>query len=322
VSASASASAAAPAPAATDPPAAAAPPLPPSVRITHPERVIDPSTQRTKRDLVDHYLRVARRMLPHLARRPVALVRAPAGIQGQHFFQKHAGSLKIDDIRELPPALDPGHPPLIEIDSFTALISAAQMNVVEFHTWNATSRTIEKPDRMTFDLDPGEGVAWPQIAETARTTRALLDGLGLRSFLKTSGGKGLHIVVPLLPREGWDEVKDFSRAIVERLAAMAPDRIVAKSGASNRIGRVYVDYLRNGRGATTAAAYSARARPGLGVSVPCAWEELDTLRGGDHWTIANVHERLESDDDPWAAYDGARQTLAAARKALRTQAAA
>jgi bifunctional non-homologous end joining protein LigD len=175
---------------------------------------------------------------------------------------------------------------------------------------------------MTFDLDPGEGVAWPQIAETARTTRALLDGLGLRSFLKTSGGKGLHIVVPLLPRDGWDEVKDFSRAIVERLAAMAPDRIVAKSGASNRIGRVYVDYLRNGRGATTAAAYSARARPGLGVSVPCAWEELDTLRGGDHWTIANVHERLESDDDPWAAYDGARQTLAAARKALRTQAAA
>ena len=291
--------------------------MPPSVHITHPQRVIDPGTQRTKRDLVDYYLHAARRMLPHLAHRPVALVRAPDGIPGQHFFQKHSGSLKIEDLRELPRSLDPGHPPLIEIDSFTALISAAQMNVVEFHTWNATSRTIEKPDRMTFDLDPGEGMQWPTMVATARLAKTVLEELGLRPFLKTSGGKGLHIVVPLAPRDGWDEVKDFSRDVVELLSALAPDKLVSKSGAKNRIGKIFVDYLRNGRGATTAAAWSARARPGLGVSVPCHWDELDGLSGGDHWNIATAHEKLESAEDPWAGYATVRQTLANARKLLR-----
>ncbi|MEO7336962.1 MAG: DNA ligase D, partial [Caldimonas sp.] len=290
--------------------------LPSGVRITHPERVIDPSSHRTKQDLVDYYVHAAKRLLPHLARRPVAVVRAPAGIDGQLFFQKHSGSLTIADLVELPPELDPGHPPLIEIDSFTALVSAAQMNVVELHTWNASSRRIEKPDRMTFDLDPGEGVAWPQMVEAARATRALLDEIGLRSFLKTSGGKGLHIVVPLTPRDGWDDVKDFSREVVELLSARQPDRIVAKSGPKNRVGKIFIDYLRNGRGATTAAAFSARARPGLGVSIPCDWDELDGLRGGDHWTLATAHERLESSVDPWREYATMKQTLLSARKAL------
>ncbi|MEP7056729.1 MAG: DNA ligase D [Caldimonas sp.] len=307
---------------AASPEAAAMPQLPRSVRITHPERVIDPSTKRTKQDLVDYCLHAARRLLPHLAKRPLALVRAPAGIGGQLFFQKHAGSLRIEGIVELPPTLDPGHPPLIEIASFTSLISAAQMNVVEFHTWNATSRNIEKPDRMTFDLDPGEGVEWPQMVDAAKLIRGVLDELGLRAFVKTSGGKGLHIVVPLAPRDGWDEVKDFSRAVVERLAELAPTRIVAKSGPKNRVGKIFVDYLRNGRGATTAAAFSARARAGLGVSVPCDWDEIDQLTGGDHWNIATVHERLESAIDPWADYASLRQTLAQARKALRGKAVA
>jgi bifunctional non-homologous end joining protein LigD len=292
------------------------PALPARLRITHPERVIDRSTGCTKQDIVDHYLRAAPRILPHLAGRPVALVRAPAGVQGQHFFQKHVGSLHIADIVELPVALDPGHPPLLEIASFTALISAAQMNVVEFHTWNATARNIEKPDRMTFDLDPGEGVAWPEMVEAARLTRTLLESLGLKPFLKTSGGKGLHVLVPLKPADGWDAVKDFSRSIVERLAQARPDRVVARSGARNRIGRIFVDYLRNGRGATTVAAWSARARPGLGVSVPCDWNELDGLEGGDHWTIASVHERLEAATDPRLGWAEARRGLGAARRAL------
>ncbi|MFL6662350.1 MAG: DNA ligase D, partial [Rhizobacter sp.] len=292
------------------------------VRITHPERVIDPGTGLTKRDLIDYYLHAARRLLPHLAKRPVALVRAPSGVQGQHFFQKHSGGLRIEGLRELPADLDPGHPPLIEIDSFVALVSAAQMNVVEFHTWNACSSRIEKPDRMTFDLDPGEGVPWPAMIDAARLTRRVLDEIGLRSFLKTSGGKGLHIVVPLAPREGWDEVKDFSRQVVERLAALAPDKLVVKSGPKNRVGRIFVDYLRNGRGATTVAAFSARARAGLGVSMPCAWDELDSLTGGAHWTIATAHQRLESADDPWADYKAVRQTLTAPRKALARPAGA
>jgi bifunctional non-homologous end joining protein LigD len=178
------------------------------------------------------------------------------------------------------------------------------------------TRAIEKPDRMTFDLDPGEGVTWPTMAKAARLVRSVLESLGLRAFLKTSGGKGLHVVVPLAPRDDWDAVKDFSHAVVDHLAAVAGEMLVAKSGARNRVGRIFVDYLRNGRGATTAAAFSARARPGLGVSVPCDWDELDALRGGDHWNIANVHERLESAHDPWADYAATRQALGAARKAL------
>jgi bifunctional non-homologous end joining protein LigD len=292
------------------------PGLPKDLRITHPERVIDTTTGLTKRDLVDWYLRAAKRMLPHLAKRPVALVRAPSGVQGQLFFQKHAETLKIPDLKRLDPALDAPHPPLIEVDSFTALVGAAQMNVVELHTWNAKSTSIEKPDRMTFDLDPGEGVAWSAIQEGATLVRTLLEETGLVCFLKTSGGKGLHVVVPLAPRHDWDTVKDFSEAVVRHLAQVFPARSVAKSGAKNRVGRIFVDWLRNGRGATTAAAYSARARPGLGVSIPCAWDELKDLRGGDHWTIANAHERLEGRDDPWAAYASTKQTLTKAMKAL------
>jgi bifunctional non-homologous end joining protein LigD len=298
-------------------PAGELPGLPKDLRITHPERVIDTTTGLTKRDLVNWYLRCAKHILPHLAKRPVALVRAPSGVQGQLFFQKHAQTLTIPDLKRLDPDLDPGHPPLIEIDSFTALIGAAQMNVVELHTWNAKSTSIEKPDRMTFDLDPGEGVAWAAMQEAARLVRTLLDELGLVSFLKTSGGKGLHVVVPLAARHDWDTVKDFSQAVVQHLAAVVPSRFVAKSGAKNRVGRIYVDYLRNGRGATTAAAYSARARPGLGVSMPCAWDELPDLAAGDQWTIANAHERLERGDDPWAAYAATRQALTKAMKALK-----
>jgi bifunctional non-homologous end joining protein LigD len=296
--------------------AAAAPALPEGLHISHPERVIDKTTGFTKLDLVNHYLRVAKRMLPHLAGRPVAVLRAPSGVDGQHFFQKHGESLKIPALTHLDPALDPGHPAMMQIDSFEALVGAAQMNVVEFHTWNALSKRIEQPDRMTFDLDTGEGVSWAQMREAAQLVHALLDELGLANFLKTSGGKGLHVVVPLTPRADWDTVRDFSRAVVQHLADVLPDRFVAKSGASNRVGKIFVDYLRNGRGATTVAAFSARARAGLGVSIPCAWDELPTLTAGDQWNIANAHERLDSGEDPWADYAKTKQTLSGAIKKL------
>jgi bifunctional non-homologous end joining protein LigD len=286
------------------------------VRISNPQRVIDPSTGIKKIDLVNYYLLAAKRMLPHLAKRPVALVRAPSGIQHQLFFQKHADTLKFPHLKQLDPSLDPGHPPMLEIDSFAALIGAAQMNVIELHTWNATSKAIDRPDRMTFDLDPGDSVTWPMMLEAAGLTRTLLDELGLRNFLKTSGGKGLHIVVPLTPRDDWDTVKNFSKAVVEHLANALPSHFVAKSGAKNRVGKIFVDYLRNGRGATTVAAFSARARPGLGVSIPCAWEELGELTSGAQWTVSNAHERLESGEDPWADYKASRQTLTKAKKVL------
>ena len=287
-----------------------------NLRISHPERVVDPSTGLTKLDVVNHYLAVSALILPHLVGRPVSLVRAPAGIDGKLFFQKHAASLKIADLKELDPAISPDHKPMVEVDSLTALIGAAQANVIEFHTWNATTKDTTKPDRMVFDLDPGEGVSWKQMQEGTALTRSLLEQLGLESFLKTSGGKGLHVVVPIVPKEGWDGVKALSKAIVDHMATFVPERFVARSGPKNRIGRIFVDYLRNGFGATTACAWSARARPGLGVSVPCAWDELGSLTGGAHWTIANIAERLEEHADPWQSYAKTRQTLAKTRNRL------
>ena len=286
------------------------------VRISHPERVIDTSSGITKLDVANYYLAVAKQILPHLAKRPVSLVRAPAGIEGQLFFQKHAAALKIPDLKELDRSIAPELEPMVEVDSFTALIGAAQANVIEFHTWNATTKDTTRPDRIVFDLDPGEDVSWKQIQEGTELTRSLLEQLGLVSFLKTSGGKGLHVVVPITPKDDWDTVKALSKAIVEHMAKVVPERFVAKSGPKNRVGRIFVDYLRNGFGATTACAWSARARPGLGISVPCAWDELGALTGGAHWTIRTVDDRLEEHVDPWRAYDRTRQSLAKAMKLM------
>jgi bifunctional non-homologous end joining protein LigD len=285
-------------------------------RITHAERLIDAASGVTKGDLAAYYATVAPLILPHLKGRPVALVRAPEGVGGELFFQKHAQHSDIAGIRLLDPALDPGHDPLLQIDTAQALVGAAQYNSIELHTWNATSRAIGKPDRMTFDLDPGEGVDWQQIQEAALLVHGLLDELGLPSFLKTSGGKGLHVVVPLKRELGWDEVRGFSRAIVQHLARIVPDRFVAKSGPRNRVGKIFADYLRNGFGATTACAWSARARPGMGVSVPLAWEELPDLDSAAHWTVADIADRLAVGNTPWDAMERSRTGLRAAMETL------
>jgi len=282
--------------------------------ISNPARVIDPSTGLRKADLADYYRRAAGWILPQLDNRPVSFLRAPAGIEGQMFFQKHAETLKIQGLKLLDIACDPGHPALLEIDSPEALIGAVQMNVIEFHTWNASITNCEKPDRMVFDLDPGENTSWSMMLEAAELTRILLEELGLKCFLKTSGGSGLHIVVPLTPRDSWSKVKDFSNAAAQHLARVIPSMFTALSGPQNRLGKIFIDYNRNTRGATTAAAYSARARSGLGVSMPCSWGELASITGGAHWTIANSHLRLESSQDPWADYPGTRQFLSTASK--------
>ncbi|MCD6672462.1 MAG: DNA ligase D [Burkholderiaceae bacterium] len=286
-----------------------------SVRVTNPERVIDATSGITKLDVVRYYALVAPTMMPHLKRRPAALVRAPDGIDGQRFFQKHASLSAMPGVRSLDPKYDPGEEPLIEIAGEKGLVTAAQMNAIEVHTWNATTRAIEKPDRIVFDLDPGEGVEWTAVREAAQLVQTLLDELQLRGFLKTSGGKGLHVVVPIAPKHGWDTVKDLSRAIVVHLARTLPSRFVSKSGASNRKGRIFADYLRNGRGATTVAAWSTRGRPGIGVSVPVAWEELPELTGGAHWTLRTIEPRL-AQPDPWADYATTRQGIEAAMRAL------
>lgn len=282
--------------------------------ISNPAKVIDPSTGLRKADLADYYQRAARWLLPQLDNRPVSFLRAPAGIKGQMFFQKHVETLKIQGLKVLDISCDPGHPALLEIDSPAALIGAVQMNVIEFHTWNASITNCEKPDRMVFDLDPGENTTWSMMLEAAELTRILLEELGLICFLKTSGGAGLHIVVPLTPRDGWIKVKDFSKAAAQHLARVIPSMFTALSGPKNRLGKIFIDYNRNSRGATTVAAYSARARSGLGVSMPCAWRELASITGGAQWTIANSHLRLESSQDPWADYPGTKQFLSTASK--------
>ena len=284
--------------------------------VTHAERVIDAASGLTKGELVDFYARIASLMLPHLKARPVALVRAPAGVTGAQFFQKHADENALPGISLLDKSLDPGHEALLVVASARGLQSAAQMNVIELHTWNMTTRTMPKPDRMIFDLDPGEGVVWPAVREAAQLMKSFLDELGLNSVLKTSGGKGLHVIVPLAPRHSWQAVRQFSQAIVVHMAQVVPQRFVAKSGPRNRVGKIFIDYLRNGWGATTASAWSARARPGLGVSVPIGWSELAQVEGGAHWTVRNIDSRIVVGNEPWGAAGTSRQTLAKAMKAL------
>jgi bifunctional non-homologous end joining protein LigD len=298
--------------------AAVAPPapLPASLRITHGDRVVDAQSGVTKIELVQFYARVAPLMVPHLKARPVSLVRAPSGVAGELFFQKHAKKNELPGVNLLDPALDRDHEPLMEIHSANGLLSAAQMNTVEFHTWNAVASNIEQPDRMTFDLDPGDKVGWAQMQQAAMLVRTLLEELGLKCFLKTSGGKGMHVVVPLKKQHGWDTVKDFSHHIVDHLAKTLPQQFVSKSGPKNRVGKIFVDYLRNGFGATTACAWTARARPGMGVSVPVGWDELPGLNSNSHWTVQTIGGRLDVGNEPWAAYTKSSNSLNAAMKTL------
>ena len=297
-------------------PVAPAGKLPPSLKVTNGDRVIDAQSGATKLDLIRYYALVGELMMEHLKGRPVSLVRAPAGVGGELFFQKHADVAKLPGMKQMAQDLDPDHDPMLEVGSVQGILSAAQWNVVEFHTQNATGKSYLAPDRVVFDLDPGEGVEWHTMQEAAQLLHAFLDELGLPSFLKTSGGKGLHVVVPIKGKLDWDTVKAFSQDVVHHLAATLPDRFAFKSGPRNRVGKIFIDYLRNGQGATTACAWSARVRPGLGISVPLSWDELPAVKAGDQWNVKNAHTRLDQGNAPWAGYAKAAVTLTAARKKL------
>ncbi|RQS21241.1 DNA ligase D [Burkholderia sp. Bp8998] len=285
------------------------------VRITHPERVLDLHSGTRKIDLARYWQWVAPWLLPDLKGRPVSLVRAPGDIAGELFFQKHAERREIPFVTQHE-GLDPGHGPLLSLDSVDALLGAAQMGTIELHTWNAHASNIERPDRIVFDLDPDPTLPWSAMIEAAQLVRGLLDELSLASFCKTSGGKGLHVVVPITRHLGWDDVKDFSRAVAQHVAGALPDRFTATMGSKHRRGRIFIDYLRNGRGASTIAAYSVRARPGMGVSVPLRWDEVPDTTGGAQWTIDTLHARLDRlKRDPWEGYDDTRQRITAQMRA-------
>lgn len=278
-----------------------------SLRLTHPDRVVDATTGATKRQVAQYYAQVADWLLPQLKDRPVALVRAPDGLAGELFFQKNPGQLHIPHVLSYSKA-QAGQTAMV-LNRADSLLGAVQMNTLELHTWNATTKDFDKPDRFVLDLDPDPALPWKAMLEATQLTLTLLDELGLKVFLKTSGGKGMHLVVPLTRRAGWDEVKDFSHALVEHMAGLFPDRLSAVSGPKNRIGRIFIDYLRNGKGATTVAAYSLRAREGLPVSVPIWREELSQLKGANQWHIGNLQARLAEVDDPWAEMARTRQSI-------------
>lgn len=281
------------------------------LQVTHGARVIDPSTGLTKLDLVRYYAQVAPWALPHLKGRPAYIKRAPEGVAGEMFFQQHPEGMP--GLTGTDPALWPGHEPAIAFDTAADLAAAAQLGMVELHTWNSTSKAILLPDRVIFDLDPGDGVTWPQIQQAATLVHTMLEALGLQCWLKTTGGKGLHVVVPLKPELDYNTVKAFSKSVVDHMAKTIPQLFVAKSGPRNRVGRIFIDYLRNGQSQSTAAAFSARARPGLGVSMPVAWDELPALTGGAHWNITTGLERLAAlKENPWQGYWKCRQSLRSA----------
>ncbi|NYT23158.1 DNA ligase D [Alcaligenaceae bacterium] len=284
--------------------------------ITNAGRAVDKRSGARKGDVATYYERIAPLILPHLKDRPVSLLRAPEGLSGELFFQKHMAVKGLTGLMQLDPGLDPGHDPLVVVRNAGGLAEAAQLNVIEFHTWNAVRSRIQRPDRISFDLDPGRGVEWPAMQEAAILLRNFLTELGLPSFVKTSGGKGLHVIVPIMRRYDWETARGFSRAVVQHMAEVLPRRFSAKSGPRNRIGKIFIDYLRNGFGATTVAAWSLRARPGMGVSVPIGWDEVETLASSDQWTISNIDERLETGNRPWDAYAASASALGPAMKRL------
>ncbi|MBV8203236.1 MAG: DNA ligase D [Acidobacteria bacterium] len=285
------------------------------VRLTHPDKVLYPDRKLTKRDLAQYYERIARWVLPQLANRPLVLVRCPEGQAGECFYHKHVGEQFPETVLRV--AVEEGGKTVSygAIDSLPGLISLVQMGVLEVHIWGAHRDDVERPDYAVFDLDPDVGLPWEQVVQAALGLRDQLAGTGLRSFLKSTGGKGLHVVLPLSRRHTWDEVKGFTRAVAEGMAASEPDRFTTNPLKARRKGRIFVDYLRNGRGATSIAAYSTRSRPGAPVSTPLAWEELEGDVRADTYTIENLPDRLEAlAADPWREMSKVKQSITAAMK--------
>jgi bifunctional non-homologous end joining protein LigD len=280
------------------------------VRLTHPDRVLYPEQGVTKRALAEYYLALADLMLPHLAERPASLVRCPRGTTGECFFQKHASKGFPGEFRKVRIREKSGSDDYVYIDDALGLVAAAQMGVLELHIWGSHIDTLETPDRMVFDLDPDASVAFAEVRTAALELRDRLDGLGLRSFAMATGGKGIHVVVPLTPKNSWDEVKTFSEALARSFAKGNPDRYLAQASKSARKGRIFIDYLRNARGATAIAPFSTRAKPGAPVAWPVSWEQLRRLEDARPATVATAGELLKRRrKDPWAGYFDVSQVL-------------
>lgn len=289
-------------------------------RLTNADKVLYPDIGLTKAGLAQYYEQVAEWMLPHVRGRPLTLLRCPEGYQ-KCFYQKHVNEKVPPAIGRIEIEEDDGRDTYMLAETREALLGLVQMGVLEIHTWGATKDRLERPDRLTFDLDPDPSVPWAQVIEAAQLTKTLLEELGLVSFLKTTGGKGLHIVTPIQRTQGWEEVKTFAKLVADHLVRAIPQRFTSNMAKRARKGKIFIDYLRNARGATAIAAYSTRAKPGAPVSVPIAWAELSEAIPSDHFTVMNVPARLKGlRRDPWEAYAGsARRLTADMTKRLKTR---
>jgi bifunctional non-homologous end joining protein LigD len=277
------------------------------VKLTHPDRILWPEDGITKQGLAEFYTDIAEWILPHVTGRVLSLVRCPGGVGKSCFYAKHIWDGA--DKALLPVDIGEAEP-MLAIRDLDGLIALVQANVLEIHPWGSRVETLEKPDRIIFDLDPGEDVAWEEVIEGAFEVRERLKKLRLESFVKTTGGKGLHVVAPITPAADWDRVKDFTRKLAEAMATDTPRKYLAVMTKARRKGRIFVDYLRNGRGATAVAAYSTRARKGASISVPLTWNELETGIRANHFSIDNLRQRLSHRRrDAWAGFFELKQKL-------------
>jgi DNA ligase D len=278
------------------------------VRLSNPDKMLYPEQGISKGELADYYVAVADRMLPHVARRPITMVRCPMGQETKCFYQRHAGSGVPEPLREVTiPGFDE---PYLYIDDLAGLIAMVQMGVLEIHPWGVRVERPDCADRIIFDLDPDEGLGFADVIKAAREVRQRLSALGLESFVKTTGGKGLHVVVPIEANAAWREVKRFAKGVSAEMAADAPDRYLTKVSKAERAGRIFIDYLRNDPTSTAVGPYSTRARPGAPVAMPLRWDQLTAGLDPKAFTIRTVPRRIARQRaDPWAEMPDVRQPL-------------
>lgn len=280
------------------------------VEFTHPDKVLYPKQGITKRDLANYYASISDWILPHVIGRPLALVRCPMGESKPCFFQKHPGEHPSPFLNQVDVS-QKGDPEMhLAIDDEAGLMALVQMGVLEIHAWGCRVKNIEKPDRLIFDLDPDPAVKWDEVIVAAYAIREFIEELGLVSFLKTTGGKGLHLVIPVQPRVEWEEAKEFCHSIASAIVQASPTRFVATMSKAARKGKIFVDYLRNGRGATSVAPYSTRAKADAPVSTPIAWKELNPRLHSDSFTVVNLPSRLKKlKSDPWEEMPSVKQSI-------------
>jgi bifunctional non-homologous end joining protein LigD len=287
------------------------------IELSNPGRLLYPEQGLTKEDLAKYYEAIAPWMLPHVAGRPFSLLRCPAGRQRTCFYQKHWTSylpkaVKTVAIREA----DGEQRPYTVIDDAAGLVSLIQNGVLEFHLWGSRADQVEAPDRIVFDLDPAPGVVWARVQEATRMLGELLRALGLESWIKTTGGKGMHVVIPIARRSSWEEVTAFARAVGHRMAREAPERYLAKASKAERKGKIFIDWLRNTRGATAIAPWSTRAREGAPVSTPISWDELGRLKRGNQYNVESALALARRRKrDPWTDLLKSKQRLTRAMTA-------